>query len=175
VRRIHWHVVLAVLGLLLARPSLAMNLLGAALVLAGLALRLCAAGYLEKGGALCRAGPYACVRHPLYLGSFISALGFCVMMNVVWAWVVVLPLFIILYALQVSTEDRYLRTHYGEQHAAYAAQVPAIIPRFARSAEATAPWRLDRAIVNREHWHVLLSLALVGLFFAKWLWGGVGP
>ena len=170
-RRIHWHIVLAVFGLLLARPSLAMNLLGAVLVLAGLALRACAAGYLEKGGALCTAGPYAWVRHPLYLGSFVSALGFCVMMNVKWAWIAVLPLFIILYALQISAEDRYLSSQYGEQHAAYAAQVPAILPRFTSSNRQRIPWRLERAILNREHWHVLLSLVLVGLFFANSQWG----
>ncbi len=169
-RRIHWHVLLALLALALARPSLTANLVGSALVLLGLALRFWAGGFLDKGGALCAAGPYARVRHPLYLGSFVSALGLCVMMNVFWAWALVLPLFLALYAAQVLLEERYLRAKFGDEHAAYAARVPMLFPRLAAPPQASARWQLERALGNREQYHVLLSLALVALFYAKWWW-----
>ena len=169
-RRVHWHLLLALLALALARPSLPANLVGSALVLLGLAVRAWAAGFLDKSGALCAAGPYARVRHPLYLGSFISALGFCVMMNIFWAWALVLPLFVGLYAAQVLLEERCLRARYRDEHARYAAQVPLLLPRFARPAAPAAPWRFALLLGNREQYHALLTLALVALFYAKWCW-----
>ena len=170
-RRVHWHLVLALLALILARPSLRATVVGGAVVAAGLMLRAWAAGFLEKGGGLCRDGPYRYLRHPLYLGSFVSAVGFCAMANVVWGWVMVLPLFAILYGVQVSLEERFLRARYSEEYARYAARVPMVIPRFAGGAGESRAWRLERALLNREHWHVLMALALAGLFFIKWRWG----
>ncbi len=170
-RRIHGHFALAVLALLLARPTPAANLAGAVLVILGLALRLWAAGLLEKGGALCTDGPYRYVRHPLYLGSLLAALGFAVMMNVIWGWIVVLPLFIVLYLVQVIEEERHLRNTYGEEHAAFRAAVPMLLPRpWKRPPVKGRSWQWSRALTNREHYHVLFTLAFVALFFAKsWL------
>jgi len=111
------------------------------------------------------------VRHPLYLGSFVSAVGFCVMVNTLWGWTLVLPLFVLLYAVQVLLEERHLRVRYGEDHARYAARVPMLMPRFTAARTQSAPWLLKRALANREHWHVLLTLLLAGLFFVKWRWG----
>ncbi len=171
-RRVHWHLVLAVLGVVLARPGLATNVAGSGLVVLGLGLRVWAAGVLEKGGGLCRDGPYGYVRHPLYVGSFGAAVGFCVMMNSLWGWVVVLPLFVILYGAQVVAEERRLRAEYGERYAEYAARVPAVMPRPGRKSGAgSRGWRLSRALVNREQYHVLVTLALAGVFYAKWYWG----
>ena len=171
-RRIHGHMLLAVLGLVLARPGLATNLLGSGLVAAGLLVRVWAAGVLEKGGGLCTDGPYRHVRHPLYVGSFVAAVGFCVMMSVKWAWVVVLPLFMILYAAQVSVEERLLAAEHGKGHAEYAARVPKVVPRLWGAAPGQGRrWSLSRMFINREQYHLLVTLALVGLFYAKWHWG----
>ena len=48
---------------------------GLGVSLIGLLLRGWAAGYLEKGKRLAQDGPYAFLRHPLYDGSFLIALG----------------------------------------------------------------------------------------------------
>jgi len=170
-RRIHGHLVLALLGVVLAQPGLVTNLMGSGLVAAGLALRLWAAGVLEKGGGLCTDGPYRYVRHPLYVGSFLAAVGFCLMMNVVWGWALVLPLFVALYAAQVSLEERRLRAEHGDRHAAYAAGVPSILPRFRKGASGEGRgWSLSQVLVNREQYHVLVTLALVGLFYVRLYW-----
>jgi len=167
-RRIHGHLVLAVLALILARPVPATNLLGAVLVIAGLAVRLWAAGVLEKSRELCTDGPYRYVRHPLYLGSLLSAVGFAVMMNVIWGWIVVLPLFIALYLAQVLDEERHLRNAYGDEHASYSATVPMLLPRpWKRPKGKGRPWQWSRALANREHYHVLFTIGFVALFFAK--------
>jgi len=171
-RRIHGHVLLAVLGLWLARPSLGLNLLGSACVLVGLALRVWAAGLLEKGGELCTDGPYRYVRHPLYLGSLLAAVGFAIMINAIWGWAAVLPLFLALYALQVLAEERHLDLTYGAAHADFTSSVPLLIPRFGRVAEGKGrPWRLSQALANREQYHLVVTLLLTALFFLKWYLG----
>ena len=171
-RRIHGHLVLALLGVLLAQPGLVTNLMGSGLVAVGLALRLWAAGVLEKGGGLCTDGPYRYVRHPLYVGSFLAAVGFCVMMNVVWGWALVLPLFVALYAAQVSLEERRLRAEYGEGYPEYAAVVPKVVPRLRSGGQGGGRrWSLSQVLANREQYHVLVTLVLVGLFYARLYWG----
>lgn len=54
---------------------------GMALLVGGLLLRSWAAGVIEKQSVLAVTGPYALVRHPLYLGSFLIALGFAEIME----------------------------------------------------------------------------------------------
>ena len=171
-RRIHSPLLLALLGLWLARPGLGLNLLGTAIILVGMALRVWAAGYLEKGGELCTDGPYRYVRHPLYLGSLLAALGFAVMINALWGWAAVLPLFLALYALQVLSEERHLASAYGATHADFSAAVPLLLPWRGRAADGKGrPWRLSQAAANREHYHVVVTLLLAALFFLKWYAG----
>jgi protein-S-isoprenylcysteine O-methyltransferase Ste14 len=62
--------------LVVARPASWLHLLACAIpVFFGCALRFWAAGYLFKGKRVAVGGPYAYVRNPLYLGSFILGLG----------------------------------------------------------------------------------------------------
>ncbi len=64
--------------LVVARPSSVFALhLSVALVVLGCLLRSWAAGYLLKGKRTAVGGPYAYIRNPLYVGSFILGLGFC--------------------------------------------------------------------------------------------------
>src|SRR5262245_47766090 len=53
------------------------TVIGLLLVVGGVALRTWAAGTLKKNQALTMTGPYRIIRNPLYVGSFLMALGFC--------------------------------------------------------------------------------------------------
>ena len=171
-RRIDAHLPLALLGLLIARPTPLSIALGAVPVVLGIAIRVWASGFLDKGGALCVAGPYRCVRHPLYLGSLLAALGFVVMMNVIWGWIIILPAFLLLCALQVVAEERHLRSLYGDAHADFARSVPVLVPLPGKTArDSGGRWEMARALRNREHYHVIATLLLAALFFAKWRLG----
>lgn len=165
------HFPLAVVALALAHPSPPTNLAGSLLVLAGIAVRVWAAGLLEKGGELCTDGPYRCVRHPLYLGSLLGAIGLCVMMNDKWGWLVVLPLFLVIYTAQVIAEERALRASYGGEHARWAGQVPMLVPRlWRRGASRGRRWSWARLLANRELYHVLVTVALVVMFWLRPQW-----
>jgi len=167
-RRIHGHLPLGVLSLIIARPTFSSTLLGAGFVLVGMVLRMWAAGFLEKGGQLCVDGPYRYLRHPLYLGSLVAAIGFTIMMHVIWGWVIIFPLFTVLYALQLIDEERHLRAVYGEAHGVFARAVPMLVPRPGkRGAAQGRRWALARVSANREHWHALVTLGFAVLFFVR--------
>ena len=59
-------------------PSVLFFIIGLEMVFFGEAVRIWASGYLRKGEMLAVNGPYAYVRHPLYLGNFLIGTGFCV-------------------------------------------------------------------------------------------------
>ena len=69
---------LGIVAFLLAAPTPASLALGAAVGSLGEALRIWAAGHLEKGREVTRTGPYALTRHPLYVGSGIMGVGFAI-------------------------------------------------------------------------------------------------
>src|SRR5829696_7754156 len=64
-----------------ASPTPRSLALGAAIGAAGEALRIWAAGHLEKGREVTNTGPYAITRHPLYAGSTIMGVGSVVAAN----------------------------------------------------------------------------------------------
>src|SRR5205807_3637577 len=65
---------------------------GIGYIIAGLMIRLWSNGYAIKNDKLTTSGPYAFVRNPLYLGTFLIALGFAIVLKMGW---IAGPLFII--------------------------------------------------------------------------------
>ncbi len=70
---------LAVAFVVFATPTLETLPLGVAMVLLGEGLRVWATGHLIKTDALTISGPYAYLRHPLYVGTLSIAAGFACM------------------------------------------------------------------------------------------------
>src|ERR687887_85615 len=62
----------------LARPTPRSLLVGTAVTLVGEALRIWAAGHLEKGREVTASGPYRLTRHPLYVGSSVMGAGLAI-------------------------------------------------------------------------------------------------
>ncbi len=90
------------------------------------------------------------------------------MTNVVWGWGMLFPIFVAVYLMQISTEELALRRRYGEAHARYAHRVPLLLPRLGRGEmKMERTWRLARVLTNREQYHLLTTLMLVGLFVLK--------
>lgn len=69
---------ISILALASVAPTWTSCLFGGAIALGGELLRVWAAGHLRKGREITRSGPYRYVRHPLYLGSTVMAIGFLV-------------------------------------------------------------------------------------------------
>ena len=61
--------------IVLADPAFPTFVAGSALAAVGVALRVWATGHLRKNQELITSGPYAHVKHPMYLGTFLITLG----------------------------------------------------------------------------------------------------
>lgn len=125
--RLTW--LLAVPFVLLARPTPGSLLVGIALALPGLVFRALAAARIHKDRVLATRGPYAHLRHPLYLGSFLVGLGLVVAGG---RWLFP-PLFVVgflwLYRRTIEAEERALEERFGEAWRVYRDTVPFLLPR----------------------------------------------
>jgi protein-S-isoprenylcysteine O-methyltransferase Ste14 len=144
----------------------AMTVVGLAGVLIGLALRSWAAGFLVKNDELTTTGPYALLRNPLYLGSFLMVIGFCMLIHDGLNLSVVAVLLPCLYIPKVLYEERLLAGLYPQQWQRYAAATPRFFPR-RLTARPLAGWRFSQWIKSREFNAVLAAVA--GLFLLKLL------
>jgi protein-S-isoprenylcysteine O-methyltransferase Ste14 len=120
-------VVLLVCG----HPALRLVARWVPLMLVGLAIRVWARGHLELRSRLAQSGPYAFVRHPLYVGSFVAGLAFTFMMHDAWIPVVFVATFLLMYVPKAMREEAHLRTLYGAVYDGYAGRVGAVVPRLA--------------------------------------------
>ena len=103
----------------LAAPTPLTFGVGAALALLGLALRIWAAGHIEKGREVTRSGPYRHLRHPLYTGSLIMGLGFVVAAASLWTGVLAALYFTVTYMAAVRTEEATLDARFAGEYSAY--------------------------------------------------------
>jgi protein-S-isoprenylcysteine O-methyltransferase Ste14 len=132
-------------------------------VVIGLAIRSWAAGTLRKGLDLTTDGPYSLCRNPLYLGSFLVMLGFCMAIGYAHDFIIVCGPVLGIYLLTITKEERRLAAKYTSRWEEYAATIPRLIPikpsRYRRGNWSLAQWR-----TNREHraliWSLLGMLAL---------------
>jgi protein-S-isoprenylcysteine O-methyltransferase Ste14 len=143
------------------------SLLGSGLVLTGLAIRSWAAGTLHKNAEITSVGPYALVRNPLYVGSFLMIFGFCLLMKDWLALAFALGPLAVIYWVQVRAEENNLAVKFGHAWAGYAASVGRFFPR-RWSARLWTGWRMDQWLRNREYPAVLTTA--IGLF-ALWVFG----
>lgn len=163
--------------LLFARPSVAWYAAGAVLLVAGAALRGWGAGHLVKTEALTVTGPYAHLRHPLYLGTLLVGVGVALMAGGAWALAalaLLLPWFFLDYfPRKERAESARLEALYGEAFRAYHDAVPALWPRLGAwrpPAGAGVRWSLERYSDNNELGTLLGLLALVAAFGARTVW-----
>jgi protein-S-isoprenylcysteine O-methyltransferase Ste14 len=129
--------------------------------LLGLAVRALTAGYAPVGtserctrrqiaAVLNTTGAYSVVRHPLYVGNFLIALGVFSFLRS-WELVAIYMLIYVLYYERIMfAEERFLRDRFGEDYRAWAAATPAFLPRLSqwRAADLRFSWK---AVLRREY------------------------
>lgn len=123
------HIPAALLALALARPTSETVAAGSTVVLVGLILRTWAMGCISKREVLCTHGPYAMVRHPLYLGNIIVMVGFLILARS-WLLALVLgPYTTFHYWAVIRSEEKWLAARFGEEWMQYKSRVPLILPK----------------------------------------------
>jgi len=139
-------------------------IIGAVLILSGGFLRCLARGYFVEG-CLFTTGPYALVRHPLFLGTLLITMGLLFLLNDWVNCVVVLPLFTVFYGSAIIHEEWALEKKFGREWELYKTKVPAIIPSL-RSVFSTRhfsgwQWKVFLSTGELISFSVILTLALL--------------
>lgn len=154
--------------LLLAQPTVRTLAAGFALVLMGETVRLWASGHIEKTQRLATGGPYAHTRNPLYLGTFLMAIGVAIAAATPWAVLAIAAYVTAFYPAVIREEERFLRRRFGDEYAAWGREVPLVWPRLRPGGTRASRFSWDRVRTNRE-WRTALALPAVLLIL--WLRG----
>jgi protein-S-isoprenylcysteine O-methyltransferase Ste14 len=160
---------LAVFYLWLAKPTLTSMLVGAALVIPGLAIRTLASGHVQKNEQLTTSGPYAYTRNPLYLGSLLLAVGFAV---AGWSWrtgAALVVFFLAIYLPVIRAEEAFLRQRFAGFED-YCRNVPRLFPRLTPFAQNAGSFSWDLYWKHREYNSVLGAAAITVVLVAKLIW-----
>ncbi|PFS61811.1 methyltransferase family protein [Bacillus cereus] len=83
---------------------------------------------MQGGHKLIQNGLYKYVRHPGYLGSFLTFLGFAISSSSFIAVIINIILFFLVYSYRIKIEERVLITLFGEQYRQYQSKTWRIIP-----------------------------------------------
>jgi protein-S-isoprenylcysteine O-methyltransferase Ste14 len=163
--------VAAVLLILFARPTLAGGIVGGTLIAFGQAIRVWAAGHLQKNEVLTVTGPYAYVKNPLYIGTILIAAGFCIVADNVYILALLMFLFCFHYIpYKKAVEGDRLRRQFGEHYDAYDRAVPEYIPRTTPYTAEKLGWSLRLFIENSEEGILMLNAVGVTLVLLKPIW-----
>lgn len=158
----------AIGGLLLARPTPISIIAGSAWAMIGLGWRAWAAGTIRKNTELALDGPYARSRHPLYFGNFMLAGGFAAASGRLSVLAAILALTLAVYVPLINQEETALVDLFGERYRAYMRAVPRLVPRRSRMMSAVPrqhfSWR--QYLSNHEYNAALGYCAAVGALVA---------
>jgi protein-S-isoprenylcysteine O-methyltransferase Ste14 len=134
-------------------------------VLAGIAVRLWASGFIVKNAELATNGPYALVRHPLYVGNILILFAFAAASGLWWAFLVVIAFLWFYYPTAIEYEDRKLRSIFSAAWEEFADRTPALMPRlFNRKRNIGGTWSFRKSLTaNLEP--VIAAFLLVCFFY----------
>lgn len=147
-------------ALWLAHPTWISIACGAALAGIGEAVRVWAAGHLEKGREVTMSGPYRLTGHPLYLGSTLIGIGFAMASNSLVVGVMAVLYLGLTLGAAIRSEEAGLRAKFGREYADY---------REGRASDAVRRFSLGRAVRNREY-RAVAGLAGVVILLALKAW-----
>jgi protein-S-isoprenylcysteine O-methyltransferase Ste14 len=157
-RRVPLGFLAGIAALWLADPTPRMLAVGATVAVIGEAIRIWAAGHLEKGREVTSSGPYRLTRHPLYVGSTIIGVGLAIASaSIVVALLVIVYLGVTLSAA-IATEEAHLTEKFGGAYPEY---------REGRVAGVSRRFSVARAMKNREYRAVAGLLAVLALLTFK--------
>lgn len=143
--------------LVFASPTWRSLGLGLAVAIVGEGIRVWAAGHLEKSREVTRSGPYRFMRHPLYVGSSVMAVGVVIAAHSVAVAVVAAIYMLSTIMAAVRTEEAFLRRTFGDTYDRYrSSTAEPMMRRFS----------LERALRNREYRAVIgliVGFALLAL------------
>ena len=142
--------------------------LGLPFIIIGLLIRVWANGYAIKMEKLTTSGPYAYVRHPLYLGTMLIAIGFAVLLRTSFIGVVFIGIMAGVYYKTIKKEEMWLEDIFKHKYSDYKRNVAAMWIRITpyRGGEKW-PFSFRRLVRSKEYKLFFWILILVTVFYLK--------
>jgi protein-S-isoprenylcysteine O-methyltransferase Ste14 len=155
--------------LIFGAPTVYSLIIGSAVVILGQLIHFISAGYLVKRDELITAGPYQYVRHPFYVGSFISDIGLSIMALNPYVPLIYFPLFYLaVIPNRVTIEEQFLLSKFGPTYEAYCKRVPRYLPSWKtglRGANGRFSW--SQIHQKKEIQRALTASCLIILFYFR--------
>jgi len=156
-RRVPLGFAFAIAILWLARPTMMTVRAGGFIAAIGEAVRIWAAGHLNKAREVTSSGPYRWTAHPLYMGSAIMGVGLAIACASGVAAALIAVYLTATFSAAVASEERFLRGAFGDRYDRYR--------QGADEQGAARRFSVAQAIANREY-RALVGLLLVVLLLA---------
>ena len=153
-----------VVVLWLAEPTWWTLGVGGFVAVMGEAVRIWAAGHLEKGREVTTSGPYAFSRHPLYVGSSLIGVGLAIASASAIVAVLVLAYLAVTLTAAIRTEEAHLTEKFGAAYPDY---------RAGRAPGESREFSFARARRNREYRAVAGLLVAFALLALKTFYYGI--
>jgi protein-S-isoprenylcysteine O-methyltransferase Ste14 len=149
-RRVPLGFIVAVAVVVLTQPTWGSWRIGLLIAALGEAIRVWAAGHLEKSREVTRSGPYRLMRHPLYAGSSVIAIGVVVASRSIALGGLVGIYMVATITAAIRSEEAFLTRAFGD-----------VYDRYRRSDDEPMRRRfsVERALRNREYRAVVGLLA----------------
>lgn len=142
------------------------HVVGVVLLICGLLLRSWAAGMIHKGRVLATTGPYALIRHPLHVGTFLVWLGTIGIFEDVFALLVVVLVLPFIYINVINAEESSLSERFGGEWQNYILSTPSLLPYHIRQYR-RGKWQRRQWGKNKE-WRVVWGSVVVLLVLELW-------
>ena len=142
-----------------AHPTAGTLLVGAAVASVGEAIRIWAAGHLNKSREVTSSGPYRWSAHPLYVGSTVMGGGLAIASGSLLVAMLIAAYLATTLTAAVKSEEAFLRRTFGDRYDTYR-QGDTSGDRARDDASSRRPFSMKQAIANREY------RALIGLLMA---------
>ncbi|MGH2671158.1 MAG: methyltransferase family protein, partial [bacterium] len=120
-----------------------------------------------KIGRLITGGPYAFVRHPLYLGTALIGSGFCLIVGSAWLALPAFIGFLLIYRAKMAEEERTLLNECDSVYQRYHAAVPRLLPVRGRFADRHGRWSWKGVAASKE-WKTAIWVTVVVILLYFW-------
>lgn len=139
-------------------------IVGGAIAVFGELIRMWASGYVMKNKELATTGPYAYVRHPLYVGNILLLIGFSIASTQWWSFVLMVALLAFYYPPTISYEDNKLRDIFGDEWVEWSKNINALIPTFgSKAGSVKSSWSFKKSLMQNAE--PIIVVYLIGCLY----------
>lgn len=137
--------------------------IGAVIALMGISVRMWASGHIKKNKELATDGPYAFVRHPLYVGNILLGVGYALASGLWWAFPVYILILLVFYPHAIRYEDEKLHRYFGENWENWRRNTRALIPKIPEKGASGGQWSFYQSL--RQNGEPIIALIMLACLY----------